>query len=93
MIRLIGAEIFKLRKRTMTTVLLLVLIGILIIVYFLLLAISKVNLPANLPRGGQGLQEIRNLLGLPVALPIALSRLSIIRERSFGHPDGERCRQ
>jgi len=77
--RLISAEFFKLRKRTMTTVLLLVLIGILIIVYFLLLAISKVNLPANLPRGGQGLQEIRNLLGLPVALPIALSLLA-----SFG---------
>lgn len=79
MIRLIGAEIFKLRKRTMTTVLLFVLIGILVIIYLLLLAISKVNLPADLPRGHQGLQEIKNLLGLPVALPIALSMLA-----SFG---------
>jgi ABC-2 type transport system permease protein len=74
-IRLIGAELFKLRKRTMTRVLLFVLIGIIIILYFLLLAISNVSLPNAGPRIG----NIHNLLGLPVALPFAMSILS-----SFG---------
>jgi len=72
-IRLIGAELFKLRKRKMTWILLAVLVGIIILVNFLLLAISKVNLPTG-PHG-----EIQNLLGLPVALPLTMSLLS-----SFG---------
>ncbi|MDO9333235.1 MAG: ABC transporter permease subunit [Dehalococcoidales bacterium] len=76
MIRLIGAELFKLRKRLMTRVLLYVLIGILIILYLLLLAVSKVAIPAH---GPQALGEIQNLLGLPMAIPFALSILS-----SFG---------
>jgi ABC-2 type transport system permease protein len=75
-IRLIGAELFKLRKRLMTRVLLYVLIGILIILYLLLLAVSKVVIPAH---GPQVLGEIQNLLGLPMAIPFALSILS-----SFG---------
>jgi ABC-2 type transport system permease protein len=75
-IRLIGAELFKLRKRLMTRVLLYVLIGILIILYLLLLAVSNVVLPAH---GAQVLGEIQNLLGLPMAIPFALSILS-----SFG---------
>jgi ABC-2 type transport system permease protein len=75
-IRLIGAEIFKLRKRLMTKVLLFVLIGIIIILYLLLLAVSNVTIPAH---GQQIEQEIQNLLGLPVAIPFALSILS-----SFG---------
>jgi ABC-2 type transport system permease protein len=75
-IRLIGAELFKLRKRLMTRVLLYVLIGILIILYLLLLAVSNVVLPAP---GAQVLGEIQNLLGLPMAIPFALSILS-----SFG---------
>lgn len=72
---MIGAELFKLRKRSMTRVLLFVLIGILIILYFLLLAISNVNLPDTGPRMG----NIQNLLGLPLALPFAMAMLS-----SFG---------
>ncbi|MDD5288268.1 MAG: ABC transporter permease subunit [Dehalococcoidales bacterium] len=72
MIRLISAELFKLRKRSMTRVLLYVLIGIIILMYFLLLAISNVNLPAAGPRMG----NIQNLLGLPLALPFAMSLLS-----------------
>lgn len=77
MIRLIGAELFKLRKRSMTWILLSILIGILVLLYLLLLAISKVNLPAG--PGGQQMGNLKNLLGLPTALPFAMSMLS-----SFG---------
>jgi ABC-type transport system involved in multi-copper enzyme maturation permease subunit len=61
----------------MTKVLLAILVGIIAIVNLLLLAISKVNLPA----GGhvQVMGNIQNLLGLPVAVPFALSLMS-----SFG---------
>ena len=75
MIRLINAELYKLRKRTMTRVLLYVLIGIIVVLYFLLLAISKVNLP----NAGPGMGDIQNLLGLPLALPFAMYILA-----SFG---------
>jgi len=60
----------------MTRVLLFVLIGITVIIYLLLFAVSKVTLPAQSPPGiEQGIGEIQNLLGLPVALPFAFSRL------------------
>jgi len=75
-IRLIGAELFKLRKRLMTRVLLFILIGIMIVLYLLLLAISKV---APIGHGPQEIGDIENLLGLPMALSFALSLLS-----SFG---------
>ena len=71
--RLIGAELFKLRKRLMTRVLLFVLVGILIILYLLLLAVSKIAIPAH---GPSEIGEIQNLLGLPLAIPFALSILS-----------------
>jgi ABC-2 type transport system permease protein len=74
-IRLIGAELFKLRKRTMTRVLLYVLIGIIILLYFLLLAISNVTIP----HAGPAMGNIQNLLGLPLAVPFAMYLLS-----SFG---------
>lgn len=73
MTRLIGAELFKLRKRLMTRVLLFVLIGIMILLYLLLLAVSKVVIPAH---GPEEIGEIQNLLGLPLAIPFALSILS-----------------
>ena len=80
MIRLIGAELFKLRKRSMTLVLLLVLISIVVLLHLLLLAVSKVTLPAhNTPEFQQNVGELQNLLGLPLALPFAMSILS-----SFG---------
>jgi len=60
---------FKLRKRSMTKVLLFVLVGIIVLVYFLLLAVSK----ANIPNAGARVGDIPNLLGLPVALPLAMS--------------------
>lgn len=76
MIRLINAELFKLRKRLMTRVLLFVLLGILIILYLLLFAVSRVAIPAH---GPAEMGEIQNLLGLSVAVPFALNILS-----SFG---------
>ncbi|RJO60499.1 MAG: hypothetical protein C4542_09420 [Dehalococcoidia bacterium] len=72
---MIGAELFKLRKRTMTGVLIIILVGIIALVNFLLLAISKVDLPG----GGPGMGNIQDLLGLPAAIPFALSIIS-----SFG---------
>jgi ABC-2 type transport system permease protein len=75
--RLISAELFKLRKRSLPRILLLVLVGIMILISFLLLAISKVNLPAGV--GGEQLGNIQNLLGLPMALPFAMSIIA-----SFG---------
>jgi ABC-type transport system involved in multi-copper enzyme maturation permease subunit len=73
--RLIAAEIYKLRKRLMTRVLLFVLIGIIILLYFLLLAVSKVALPVH---GPEEIGNIQNLLGLPVAIPFALMILSFV---------------
>ncbi|MDO8473289.1 MAG: ABC transporter permease subunit [Dehalococcoidia bacterium] len=77
MTRLIGAELFKLQKRMMTKVLLLILVGIMVVFYLLLFAISKVTFPST--GGGAQMGEIKNLLGLPVALPFAMSMLA-----SFG---------
>jgi ABC-2 type transport system permease protein len=71
--RLISAELFKLRKRFMTRVLLFVLVGIMVVIYLLLLAVAKVTIPGQNPSEGGGMQ---NLLGLPIALPFALSILS-----------------
>ena len=76
MTRLISAELFKLRKRLMTRVLLFVLVGIMIVLYLLLLAVSKITVPVH---GSEEIGTIQNLLGLPLALPFALSILS-----SFG---------
>jgi|TARA_B100002003_G_scaffold251126_1_gene293199 ABC-2 type transport system permease protein len=73
MLRLIGAELFKLRKRKITWILLAVLIGVIILINFLLLAIAEVNFPSE-PHG-----RMQNLLGLPVTFPLTLSILS-----SFG---------
>ena len=73
MTRLISAELFKLRKRLMTRVLLFVLVGIMIVLYLLLLAVSKVSIPVH---GSEEIGAIQNLLGLPLALPFALSILS-----------------
>ena len=73
MTRLISAEFFKLRKRLMTRVLLFVLVGIMIVLYLLLLAVSKVAIPVH---GSEEIGTIQNLLGLPLALPFALSILS-----------------
>ncbi len=56
----------------MTRVLLFILIGIIILLYLLLLAVSN----ANLPDMGPGMESIPNLLGLPVALPFAMFILS-----------------
>jgi ABC-2 type transport system permease protein len=74
--RMIGAELLKLRKRSMTRVLLIILVAIIALVNFLVLAISKVNFPAG---GGQRINELRDLLGLSSAIPFAFSLIA-----SFG---------
>lgn len=71
MIRLISAEIFKLRKRAMTLNLLLIMIGIIVVLYLVLFAISNVSLPT-----GQRAGDIESLLGLPGAVPFALMLLA-----------------
>jgi ABC-2 type transport system permease protein len=57
----------------MTGILLFVLVGILIIIYFILLAVSNANLP--IPHD-EGMPRIVNLLGLPVAIPLAFMFLA-----------------
>jgi ABC-type transport system involved in multi-copper enzyme maturation permease subunit len=74
--RLIASEIYKLKKRGMTRVLLAVMVGIIVLVNFLLLAISNVTLPRG---SGEMMGEIQNMLGLPAAVPFALMLIS-----SFG---------
>ncbi len=76
MTRLVRAELFKLRKRLMTRVLLYVLVGVMVVLYLLLFAVSNISIPAH---GAEDIGDIQNLLGLPLALPFALSILS-----SFG---------
>jgi ABC-2 type transport system permease protein len=71
--RLIKAEIFKLRKRSMTSILMYVMIAILIILYLVLLAVAKANIPQH--AGGSG-TAIKNLLGLQTAIPFAFSMLA-----------------
>jgi ABC-2 type transport system permease protein len=72
--RLIGAELFKLRKRAMTWILLAIMTGIIVLLYLILLAISNVSLP-----NGRRAGDIVALLGLPGAIPFAFSLLA-----SFG---------
>ena len=74
--RMIGAEFLKLRKRSLTRVLMFILIGIIALVNLLLLAISKVDLPRG---NGQGMQNIDTFLGLSSGVPFALSLIA-----SFG---------
>jgi len=74
MTRLIKAELFKLQKRSMTRILLFVMVGIIVVLYLILLAVSKANIPAHATEQGTG--NIENLLGLPLAIPFALSLLA-----------------
>jgi ABC-2 type transport system permease protein len=74
MTRLIRAELFKLRKRGMTRILLFVLMGILAVLYLILYAVSKANLPTG--PGGPGQMNLQTVLGLPVAIPFALNILA-----------------
>jgi len=70
--KLIAAELFKLRKRLMSRVLLYVLVGVLVVFYLILLAVSQALPTGSNPRLG----DIQNLLGLPVAIPFALSMIA-----------------
>ena len=74
MIRLIGTELFKVRKRAMTWILLFIMLGIVILINLLLFAISKLTLP-NRP----GLANLADILNLASSIPFTFYLLS-----SFG---------
>lgn len=71
--RLIAAELLKLRKRGMTWILFYVLVGILVLLYLLLFAISRITLPNAT---AQETGTVQQLLGLPLSLPFGLSILA-----------------
>ena len=73
--RLIAAELFKLRKRLMSRVLLYVMIGVLVVFYLILLAVSKA-----VPTGGPP--------GLGDTTLVSLSRASSRRLPSLGASGG-----
>jgi ABC-2 type transport system permease protein len=72
----IRGELLKLRKRSLTWILLYVLIGIMILLHLLLYLVSKISLPG--PAGAR-VGNLETLLGLPMSIPFALTILS-----SFG---------
>jgi ABC-2 type transport system permease protein len=73
MLRLINSELFKMRKRSMTWILLYILVGFIVIFHLLLFAISRISLP-SIGRGGGF--SIQDFLGLSAAIPFALYTLS-----------------
>lgn len=74
MTKIIHAELLKLRKRSLTWILLYVLIGIMIILHILLYLVSKISIPGQTHPG-----DLQSLLGLPMSIPFALTILT-----SFG---------
>jgi ABC-2 type transport system permease protein len=74
-IRLIGSELFKLRKRALTWILLYILIAIMVLIYVLIYAVSRISLPSP-GGGGPAIGSITNILGLPSAIPFAFFILS-----------------
>jgi ABC-2 type transport system permease protein len=74
--KIIRAEFLKLRKRSLTWILLYVLIGIMVLLHLLLFLISRITLPGEAP---PGMGDLESLLGLPLSIPFALTMLS-----SFG---------
>ena len=72
----IRAELLKLRKRSLTWILLGILIGFMALIHLLLYLISKIALPG---RAGTDMGNLQRLLGLQMSVPFALSVLS-----SFG---------
>jgi ABC-type transport system involved in multi-copper enzyme maturation permease subunit len=71
---LIKAELFKLRKRRMTWILLFILMSILAVLYLILYAVSQANLPTG--TDGPGQVDLQAVLGLPVAIPFAYTILA-----------------
>ena len=75
MTKIIRAEFLKLRKRSLTWILLYVLIGIMVLLQLLFFLISRLTLPGQTPPG----MNLQDLLGLSFSIPFALTILS-----SFG---------
>lgn len=76
MIRLIRTELFKLRKRGMTWILLYTMVGIMVLINLILFAVSKVSLP-NQSAGEMA--TLAGLLSLSFSIPFTLNILA-----SFG---------
>ena len=72
MVKLIHSELIRLRKRSLTWILLCVLIGLMIIFHLLFYQISKIA-PGQ---GPLGLGDLQKLLGLPLSIPFALGILA-----------------
>jgi ABC-2 type transport system permease protein len=75
-IRIIRAELFKLRRRGMTWILLYIMMGVMVLINLLLLAISQISLPAE---ALGGLADLSSMLSLSYSLPFTFSILA-----SFG---------
>jgi ABC-2 type transport system permease protein len=73
--RAIRAELLKLRKRSLTWILLGVLVGMTALLHFLLYLVSRIGLPGR----ATGMGNLQTLLGLPMSIPFALTVLT-----SFG---------
>jgi ABC-2 type transport system permease protein len=71
--RAIRTELFKLRKRGLTWILLYVLIGILVLVNLIIFAITRIQLPSSAPHD---LADIAALLLLRSSIPFSLFILS-----------------
>jgi ABC-2 type transport system permease protein len=69
----IRAELLKLRKRSLTWILLGVLVGMTALLHFLLYLVSRMSLPGR-PTPGMG--NLQSLLGLPLSIPFALTILT-----------------
>ncbi|HSW57573.1 MAG TPA: ABC transporter permease subunit [Dehalococcoidales bacterium] len=76
MSKLLHAELFKLRKRGMTWIVLFVTMGIIVIINLLLYAISRIALSNP---GSGGMSRMVNILDISASIPFSLSMLS-----SFG---------
>ncbi len=75
MSRLLRAELFKLRKRGMTWILLYIMIGIMVLINLLLLAIYNISVPDH----ARQMARLLNIISLSSSIPFSLSILS-----SFG---------
>ncbi len=75
MTRLIGSELFKIRHRALTWILLYILIAIVVILYLVVFAVSRLTVPGT-GSNGPAIGELTNILGLPLAIPFSFFILS-----------------
>jgi ABC-2 type transport system permease protein len=73
MIKLISSELFKLRKRGLTWILLYIMIGVMVLINLITYAISNISLPNQPP--GSGL-DVQSIISLSSSIPFTLSMLA-----------------